>query len=257
MSTLISTGACPFCGNGKSTPCFATYENGYFCFTCGAKKSVSENHYSFRTTKLQSVATQFPTVTCNFSPSVLQWLYQYYVFEDLISKYNIYYSPESETSSESLIFGVYRENELVFWQQRFFPRKRFVTGGNKNEIFFITNPESDIVVLVEDYISAIRVGEHANALCLWGVHVNYVMSKLLENLNMNILVWLDPDEAGQTAAQEVNYRLTKSLQNSAKYKAFAVRESRYVSVLETGKQPKEYSDQEIISILGEQCVKNN
>ena len=250
---LLSTGSCPFCLNGSITPCFATYDNGYFCFTCGARKSCSVANYAFRPSVLKSTALKVPNVSCDFSPTVLQWLYKYYVFDSLIKKYRIYYVPANELQTESLLFGVYNNSELVFWQQRFFPSKRFITGGDKNTPFLIMSKKcmhnKDTIVLVEDFISAIRLGEHVNVLCLWGVHVNYVMSKLLQNLNMNILVWLDPDEAGQTAAQELVTKLTKTLGYWSVYRAFAVREPRTVSNLETEKQPKDYSDFELNLLL--------
>lgn len=250
---LLSMGSCPFCLNGQSTPCFATYDNGYFCFRCGVKKSCDKSHYAFRPAPLQAAAIKVPNVTCDFSPNVLQWLYKYYIFEDLIKKYGIYYVPSDEVSEESLLFGIYEEQELVFWQRRFFPSKRFITGGDKNTPFLIMSEKcihnADTIVLVEDFISAIRVGEHANVLCLWGVHVNNVMSKLLANLNMNIVIWLDPDEAGKKAANELLIKLTKNAEYSAKYRAFSVRESRMISILETGKQPKDYSDFELSNIL--------
>jgi DNA primase len=254
-------GSCPFCLNGKSTPCFAIYENGYFCFTCNAKKSCDALEYAFRPSSTQAIALKVPNITCDFSPNVLQWLYKYYVFEDKIKKYGIYYIPEDGMVSESLLFGTYINKELVFWQRRFFPSKRFITGGDKNTPFLIRSEKdthySDTIVLVEDFISAIRVGEHANVLCLWGVHINYNMSKLLQNLDMNILVWLDPDEAGQTAAQELVSKLSKNMHYCSVYRAFAVREPRTISNLETVKQPKDYCDAEIASILENHNVKNN
>lgn len=248
---LLSTGACPFCGNGNNTPCFALYDNGYYCFSCGIKKSCAKENYAFRENIIQKVALKIPNVTCDFSPTVLQWLYKYYVFENLIKKYKIYYVPGDELSNESLLLGVYDKNELVFWQRRFFPTKKFTTGGDKNTLFTINNTARKTIVLVEDYISAIRVGEHANVLCLWGIHVNYVMSKYLQKIDMNILIWLDPDEAGRAASKELLNRLSKNAQNGSIYRAFAIREQRTVSILETEKQPKDYSDQQLKEILNE------
>lgn len=250
MSMLLSMGSCPFCLGGKNTPCFATYENGYHCFTCGKKKSCNKAEYAFRPLPIQQVALKIPNVTCEFSPTVLYWLYKYYVFEDLIKKYGIYYVPRTDFKEESLLFGIYVKGALTFWQQRYFPTKSFSTGGSKDELFVIKH-KSNQIVLVEDFISAIRVGEHANVLCLFGVHINSAMSKFIQNLNMNIVIWLDPDDAGREASANLFNRLSNLLQNCSKYRAFAVREPRTISIIETENQPKDYCDSEIKQLLGE------
>lgn len=249
MGRLIKMGSCPFCEKGQNTSCFATYDDGYHCYSCGKHKSGDKDLYAFRNNVFKEIKINIPTIVqspCEFSPRVLQWLYKYYVFENLIKKYNIGYVPKSDFKDESLMFGVYEENKLAFWQQRFFPNKSFITGGNKNTLFYINSfANSNRIVLVEDYISAIRIGEFENVLCLWGVHVNYNMSKLLEELDMNVLIWLDPDEAGQTASKELLLKLTRNLESYAKFRAFAVQEPKSVCILSTDKQPKDYCDTEL------------
>ncbi len=132
---LISMGACPFCGGGNNTPCFAIYDNGYHCFTCGKKKSTDRLHYAYRPV-LTSVPDKGMIIpkhtqnTCEFSPTVLKWLYSYYVYDPLIREYGIAYVPYDKYGrfeGESLILPVIINNEVVSYQQRFFPNKQFVT----------------------------------------------------------------------------------------------------------------------------------
>ncbi len=255
MSTLLSMGSCPFCGSGTRTSCFATYDDGYCCFTCG-KKKIEKAGYAWKPAFAQkpSGMMELPQMTQNiskFSLPVLQWLYKYYVFDELIKKYSISYVPPIDKMSESLLLPVFDGQKLVSYQQRFFPKKSFITKGDKTQPYMIkcANPISNEIILVEDFISAIRLGEHMNTICLFGVHISHVMSKFIENLNMNIKIWLDPDAPGRQASSEMSAKLTKSMIYCAKYRAFAVREPRTVEVIMTALQPKDYSDGELIAIL--------
>ncbi len=256
-------GACSFCGGGNNTPCFATYDNGYHCFTCGKKKSTDRAQYAYRpmlkTLDKDLTLPKHTQNTCEFSPSVLKWLYGYYVYDELIRQYGIAYVPYDKYGrfeGESLILPVIVDNQVVSFQQRFFPNKQFITKGDKTSPFMIKCEGSVCLVLVEDYISAIRVGQHSNVLCLMGVHISYAFSKLVQSLNMNIEIWLDPDEAGQTASKELLAKLTKDAYNCAKYRAFSIRESRTITIRSTKRQPKDYSPYEIQQILGDDvCLK--
>lgn len=252
MGQLLSMGSCPFCGSGTNTACFATYSDGYHCYTCGKHRQGNASEYAYRPTK-EVTKVNMPTFTTDinkFSPGVLQWLYKYYVMDKLIKKYSIGYVYEN--NEESLIYNVVIKNKIEFWQQRFFPSKRFKTGGDKNTLFTTSNTPTNIIVLVEDFLSAIRIAEHTNILCLWGTSLNKQMLAYLKFLSIsNILIWLDPDEAGQTASKVIVKQLTKALSELSLQQAFSIRESRMVSIVQADKQPKEYCDTEIKQILGE------
>lgn len=260
---LISMGPCSFCGGGNNTPCFATYSDGFKCFTCGKTKRTDGATMAYRPMiKASNTEIRLPEHTQNiseFAPSVLKWLYSYYVYDNLIKKYGIAYTQHTEFTTErglvyrgvGLLLPVFVDNALVFCQQRFFPNKMFITKGDKTTPFVIKcKRKSDITVIVEDYISAIRLGEHVNVVCMFGTSLTYSGVKLLEQSTDNIIVWLDNDEAGHTGADTVASKLSKSLHTNAKYRAFAVRESRTVEVLRTDKQPKDYCDEELKQLLG-------
>ncbi len=252
MGHLISTGSCPFCNSGNNTPCFATYSDGYKCFSCGKQKNDAK--YDFQQAVIIPKNPQLIQLTsnvCEFSNNVLQWLYNYYIFEKEIKAYNIYYTFTKDKTEESLVFYPNVKPDSTFWQQRFFPSKRFLTFGNKQELQIMPNIGSKLIVLVEDYISAIRVNEYANVLCLWGVHVTHHMLKVLQNFDMSIAIWLDPDRAGREASRLVLSRLNESMHYCSKYKAFANREPRTVAIVETDEQPKNYSGFQIGKILKE------
>ncbi len=262
MGLLISTGACPFCGNGNNTPCFAQYSDGYKCFSCGVNKKQDGSTYAFRPSLVMfDRKLDIPEHTQNireFSPTVLQWLYKYYVYDDLIKKYGISYAKYDkfgQFEGESLLFPQFQDNKLIFYTRRFFPEKKFILRGDKTSPFIIKcDAKSDKIVLVEDFISAIRLAEHVNVLCLWGVHISFMCRKYLETSTYNVEIWLDPDEAGQSASKVILNQLSKSMQYYTKNRAFAISEPRTVSIRSTELQPKDYSDFELKRLLGE---KNN
>ena len=260
---LISMGSCPFCGGGNNTPCFATYSDGYKCFTCGKSKHTDGATMAYRPMiKASNTEIRLPEHTQNiseFSPSVLKWLYSYYVYDPLIRKYGIAYTQHTEFTTErgivykgtGLLLPVFVDNVLVFCQQRFFPDKMFITKGDKTSPFVIKCREkSDITVIVEDYISAIRLGEFVNVVCMFGTSLTYSGMQIIGSGTDRVLVWLDNDEAGHSGASLISSKLDKYLHTCAKQRAFAVREPRTVEILKTDKQPKEYSDQELKQILG-------
>jgi hypothetical protein len=240
---LVSTGSCPYCLNGNNTPCFAEYSDGYKCFSCGKTKTYSGEYLSWKDVHEPKTNVYIPNATRNikeFSIGVLSWLYKYYVYDDLIRKYDIMY-----TTPEGLLFTLSED----FYQQRFFPSKKFITKGSKS-CLFTPGDYCGTIVVVEDYISAIRVAEHYSSLCLFGTSINREMVLYLVHSVCNIIVWLDPDEAGKSAAHNIKQTLTKIITKNQEMYAFNTKDLR-VEVLITEKQPKEYSPSQINDILKE------
>ncbi len=256
MSELVSMGICPFCKGGENTPCFATYSNGYFCFSCGKKKSTDKALYAFRPNlKTADSKLNVPINTQNikeFSPQVLSWLYKYYVYEDLIRKYNISFVPFAEFGvfkGESLLFPHMKGGELVGYQRRFFPDKQFITAGSREIPFLICNHDTNMIVLVEDFISAIRVAEFTNVLCLTGTKLSYNALLYIVKFYSNIQLWLDNDGPGIESAKAIEEQVIKRMRTHLKYNAFAVKEESIVNIVNTEKQPKEHSNNEITNII--------
>jgi Toprim domain-containing protein len=258
---LLSMGPCPWCLGGNNTPCFATYSDGYKCFTCGKSKKSGGLSMAYRPSLITSDNNiRLPEHTqniCEFSPSVLKWLYSFYVYNDLIKKHGIAYTKYTEFTTErgvkysgdGLILPVFKDGTLVFCQQRFFPDKKFITKGDKTSPFVIKCEGSVCLYIVEDYISAIRLGEFVNVLCLFGTSLHYQGVEFIRESGYDVVVWLDNDEAGEKGAAMLIDKLTKALTYNAKYRAFAIREQINISNLRTEFQPKEYSNQQLKTII--------
>jgi hypothetical protein len=92
------------------------------------------------------------------------------------------------------------------------------------------------LVLVEDLISAHKVGQVAPAICLFGTNISDEVIRVLKALRSPVVVWLDGDQYS-TIHKKVN-----RLQTFLAYP---------VSFVSTEKDPKEHSLDEIPSILRE------
>lgn len=247
---LISTGPCPFCNSGNNTPCFATYDDGYHCFTCGKTKRGSNHFAAWFPNNTRNSEFYIPEHTGNprqFSPKALGWLYDKYVFDDLIRKHGLFYVP----STESLGMPVFDdEGKMVFCQLRKDEPKRFITKGSKDNMF-IAGDGSNTVVFVEDYISAIRVGEHVDTVCLFGTTMSLSNIERIVDTYSNFVIWLDGDEAGRKASDALEYRLIDVLMKKSLRYAWSCNTVKNVSTRTTDLDPKCYTDSEIKNIIGE------
>lgn len=243
MTLLSNSKDCPHCGSDHTSRPYCVYVNGTFCFACGHRK-ISDRSFSQSKRLVSSELVSLPEFNDNpstFSLESLQWLYQYYIYEDLIRSYRIV-----ETAGPSLLFPVLKDNDLIMYQQRRMDRKYITTNGPKTYMYSKT-PECDTLVIVEDFISCVRVGEVYPSLCLFGTSLSYEEQQRIVEKYRRIVLWLDPDEAGQTAAKKIGDSLNKIISKYMNKYAFAVREQKTIENNLTNNQPKCYTK----SILGE------
>lgn len=245
MSNLESVGVCPYCDNGHKTGCFAMYTDGYKCHSCHKYKSYS-NHYMTvmgRSRVHIKIGITLPTFTkkvSRFSVIALKGLYDYYVFDDLIYKYNIGYIE----SKGELMFPVIKDNEIVFAQTRSYPGKR-IRGRGEKKLFKISNGSKDVVI-VEDYISAIRLGElNIDAICLFGTYINNSeIPSILDKYN-TIRLWFDSDAAGDKARKLIPEQFSKKIKENKSRFPLKYMEEWSIIIINSEKDPKSYSDKEL------------
>jgi hypothetical protein len=264
VTILTKEHKCPYRDTPHENLAFVTYINGgNWCFSCNKGEFKSSDYYAFRdttsivTNKKDMLIPRNYWLPKRFSFLTLTWLYKYYVFDELIYKYSIRYSPYTYYTTkngqifegESLIFPIIDNNEIVAYQQRFFPGKQFYSKDVKKYIFDAGNHNTSTVVLVEDFISAIRVGEIENCLWLQGTKLTTTMINYLIKNYTHIKIWLDGDEPGQEAASKIYKLLSHKLIKEGTYRAFAVREQQTLNNIVTEYDPKSYSNVEIRHIL--------
>ena len=244
VSNLISMGSCPHCDSGHRSACYAEYVDGYKCFSCGVSKSYNSHRMAVmgRTRPTIKPGLNIPKSSPRVSEwpvSILKWLYKYYVFDDVIKKHNISYVEDTN----SLLYKVVENNEVVFAQTRKFPK--FIRGVGPKHIYK-TNNGHNTVVIVEDYISAIRLAENnVDAICLFGTSINDSDVKPVLDRWDNVVIWLDGDAAGIKGCKSIEKKLNKQI-NENKLR-FPLRYPQEWSIVKirSEKDPKTYSDNEI------------
>lgn len=165
------------------------------------------------------------------------WLYKAGLTPTDWSKYGIGYSP----SSQRVVLPVYDTRGKLVWQQH-----RAVIAGqrpkymqpsrDKGDTLYVAHPKTgatDRAIIVEDILSAIRVGRHTTAISILGTKLSAGQAKRLAKFS-EITTWLDGDRAGRAGSKAI--RKSMSLVTS-------------VSNIQTELDPKEYSDHEIRRIL--------
>jgi len=157
--------------------------------------------------ELSQVVVQLPDDFTNEIPiKGLAWLYQYGITDKEMSDNNMGYSQYYNR----LIMPVYWNGDLVYWQGRnlgeitrenpkYYNVKEFGradlyffvrTGGLGLKSFFRT----DSVIVVEDIISAIKVGRYNDTVSLLSAHVTDDLIIRLSKVYGKIMLWLDPDK---------------------------------------------------------------
>ena len=252
MGQLIDSGLpCPHC---QSSDARAEYTDNYFCFSC--HKSEKKNHWE----KKKPVAIQATReiklpedFTYNIPVNIKVHLYKKHFTDELISAYRLGWSPStpvwSERKQESFnsggrlilpYYGPDGKGQLRYFEARSYEpdnKLKYITVGGKQECFFagLTADRTKSIVVVEDMISAMRVGAFFPCVALRGT--SFSEDKLLQLAFKadNFVLWLDSDGPGKNAARKVKKRLGM-LANS-------------VRTLVTSEDPKCYSDRMIHTYL--------
>src|SRR5258706_63732 len=171
--------ACPSCGSKDNV---GVWEDGHkWCFGCGwgipAYKGMSlkDIKTKIKGEEKQNGHRNGVTLPADFSysilPVALNWLQSYGITAEEINRERIGWSD----SKQYLIFPVFDiYDNLLLWQGRYFgpneKHPRFFTSGTPETVFNIVDSKGRLdirdgavwshsfVVLVEDYLSAVKVG---------------------------------------------------------------------------------------------------
>lgn len=129
------------------------------------------------------------------------WLFKAGLFVEDIAKLGAYYHPRTRR----VVLPVFEGDRLAFWQAR-------CVEGDGPKYLSSPVPKGSVVprygagravTLVEDILSAFRVGMEGEGWSLMGTELStQVLSKLLQD-GRPVQLWLDPDDAGQSAAATI------------------------------------------------------
>lgn len=246
MSTWVSNGPCPSCGSKDN---LATYDDGHkWCWGCGhwipgdALSAVRRLAQPAEDVKTNSVVLPHDVDT-NYSTDALKWIAKYDLSRSDLLANRVLWSDDRQLLIFSLTDG---EGRLVAWQGRNFGEKyrtKWFGRGNLEDtfIFFPRNTKRITrIIFVEDIISAIRIGKAVASAGLSDVAMpvfgSHVARKRLSRCSLfanSVTFWLDRDKASESI----------KFQRTAHSLGFTS------SVIITEKDPKEYTQEEILGQL--------
>jgi hypothetical protein len=193
-------------------------------------KEDSERHYDF----------SGHSRSYNLPATALAWLRRYRISDLDIVQHGFFW----DSDKDSLVMPVLSGDRIVLTASRYFgsnaSHPKYVTRGYKTGHFKLIKPKesSDIYVIVEDYLSAIRVGRYANAIPLFGMHCPRELLFSLLPLHPTLRFWLDRNMANEAAKQAARAR--QWIPNCA--------------TIVTDLDPKEYDDNQIKRIIDESVL---
>lgn len=163
------------------------------------------------------------------------WLARGGVSVDLADRKGIVYSPKFDRVCIPVVFnGTYQGYTARRLKDNGTPK--YINRTNTPDTFIYSCPAGgDTVVLVEDILSCIRVGEQMSAVALQGTSVSDTLLAYLTKHYTSFIVWLDNDNR-QVKLNQAALARTLSLYGS-------------VRLLKTDRDPKEMTDEQIKQAL--------
>lgn len=245
---------CPHCGDTRERLYTKAVRDGsvQYCHNCqyrgfirgdkqASPKSVLERaEILFKTYKTGETIgyakhIQLPhDFTLDLPDKALAWLYKYQITDEEIRQFRFGWSQRLKR----LILPVYRDDQLVYYQGRTFdpitkinPKYLNIRQSGAKNVYFLcssSNIHNNSIVMVEDILSAIKVGRQFNSIALLGSYLPDSMLPVFKKYN-KVFIWLDADKYKESIKmmQKLGARGTPT------------------RVISTPKDPKENSDEYI------------
>jgi hypothetical protein len=250
MGDFLRHDPCPRCGSRDN---LGVYTDGQWCFGCGFRipgyrgmsvadlRALLEKQENKKTNDSIRLPADFSTT---LPPQAISWLKQYNLTDDEITKFHIGWSDEYESRTRighvvqwpSIIFPAFDIwGNLLVYQRRSFNAEGFPkyhTTGSPESVLWTVQPgdkPNDCLVLVEDFVSALKVGRQFETAPLWGSNLSFTQITRISDRYSFLILWLDQDKTGY----------------AAKLRLKALPFFREVLVVSTEKDPKSYDDDEI------------
>lgn len=219
MSHFVGHEPCPKCGSKDNLGRYA--DGGAFCFGCG----YVEGRDRIALEPTRKVTRALPSdLTTLLPPANRKWL-QRFLDDSEIDEY-FEYSP----SLDRHIFRWYQDDGF-YWEARSVNnvQPKTLSHGTKPNLY-LGRGESTTLVIVEDIVSAIKVGRFCRSYPLFGAYLSAThRGKIIGDDFSEVIVWLDRD------------KMMEAVVISTRFQPFV--KSRVVS---TTKDPKECSEKEIL-----------
>jgi len=198
MNFFVKHESCPKCGSRDN---LGRYSDGSaWCFGCGYLEKGTHPFLKSSPNTIKTITlpydADFNYTSIPEKSKAYQWIQQYEITDEELSDYNILYS----LSRQQLIFPIYDEDSnLLAWQARNFAetaKTKYFSQGPIHDLIYICGEEigSDTIILVEDLISAIKIGRSYPCMPLWGSEASKPLITRLKGMFKTVLVWLDSDK---------------------------------------------------------------
>lgn len=129
------------------------------------------------------------------------WLFKAALFVSDIEALGIYY----HAPTNRVVIPVFDDGQLVYWQARRIEGDgpKYLNPVVERGAILPRYGSGDCIVLTEDILSAVRCGMAAEGWSLMGVSLpQRTLTRIMQD-GRPVIVWLDPDPAGQSAATDV------------------------------------------------------
>jgi hypothetical protein len=171
----------------------------------------------------------------DFSQAAVEWLGRYHVDVPTAIRNGLVWSPRNEQLIYQLGNCWQARNFGGFWLEKF---GKCYTSGDVNECLFVYSERKAAqgrLVIVEDPVSALRIGSLRDSMPLLGSHLAQARLNAIAKLYKAVVFWLDSDK----------YKEAIGMAERAKYSGLSSR------VIYTDEDPKCYTNEEIKGILNE------
>lgn len=228
MASLLGFSQCPQCakrGNDRKADNLAEYSDGYHCFSCGYHKT-KRNLSTLNALKPVRGYTGI-TLQNKLPTSALKWLAAYNLTIDEIAQFK-YVSErviKNETMGCNLLCLIHTPN---YWLCRNLDdsNQRYLSSGVKPLLKYGNN--DDILIFVEDVISAIKVGRVATCAPMLGAKVMQDWWEVAKKYN-RVIIWGDNDKAIDNVKQA--RRASEIINKKVEY-IISKKDPKYYSTLE-------------------------
>lgn len=231
MSEFIAHEPCPTCGSRDN---FGRYSDGHgWCFGCGRYEPPAGFIPQINEVVKSDTKIPFPSdAQKQIGVKGWNWLKKYGILN--AETLNWYWSEEKQW----LLFPIIEECGIIsVWQARNFnddrPKPKALTVGAVSDVLMI-HGTGEPIILVEDILSAVKVGRKCSAMPLFGSNVPLKTLIRLASRFKHLGIWLDADMA------------ERSMRAALRAKQFGFDTTRSIV---TEADPKEHSDKEINEIV--------
>ena len=247
MSNFVRHEQCPACaklGKDNHHDNLGIFADGsVYCWSCGysrsAKGTEKLKEALQRTDTTIAKTVSLPRDICFELPVIARdYLRKYSLTQEDINVNRIMWSEEWQR----IVFPYFDGERLLGWQGRYLGNQsnkgKWYSQGDLKDIMHIcgtrgTPTNERTLVLVEDVVSAIRVGHTVACAPLFGSHLSVKNALRYNILYPELVLWLDKDK------EKYSMSCAHQLQMLGLH---------CISIT-TDKDPKEYSDKEIREIL--------